>query len=240
MVPDKAHTRSTAMAQPRAQLDHARIRELQEQGLSQRQMAKELGIAESTLRNTLKAMQKAQQSIPEVDTGTPLHQTSQGSDTDTFPVPQTAESGPDVSLSIHIVQEGTPEGDNERHSHQLSKRSDANASPLPAPKTVASVPEVSFSPPKAYKGIPDVSLSPPLFQEIQASWDELQALLAWWRERQQRVQDADNPERTLERQTYHVEKRFIAAIKRDADLERTTIAEVVNRAFARYFAGRNT
>ncbi len=135
---------------------------------------------------------------------------------------------------------GFHSGRNEIHSRQLSTRSDTNASPLPAPETVEGAPEVSLSIPKAHESILDVSLSPPIFQELLASWDELQALLAWWRERQQRVQDADNPERTLERQTYHVEKRFIAAIKRDADLERTTIAEVVNRAFARYFAGRNT
>ena len=63
-------------------------------------------------------------------------------------------------------------------------------------------------------------------------------MLTWWRNRHREVHEAEAPEHKLERQTYHVEKRFIDAIKREADLERTTIAEVVNRAFHQYFIGR--
>src|SRR5712691_3397179 len=54
-----------------APIDHERYRELQSQGLSRRQIAKALGIPESTLRDNLKVMQKGQQSTPEVDLGTP-------------------------------------------------------------------------------------------------------------------------------------------------------------------------
>jgi hypothetical protein len=64
-------------------------------------------------------------------------------------------------------------------------------------------------------------------------------MLTWWRARQQQGQDADAPERKLERQTYHVEQRFIAAVKREADLTGESYAAVVNRAFAQYFAGRS-
>ncbi|HSX79236.1 MAG TPA: hypothetical protein VLQ80_11790 [Candidatus Saccharimonadia bacterium] len=67
----------------------------------------------------------------------------------------------------------------------------------------------------------------------------VQALLAWWRERHQLVQDAAAPERQLERQTYHVEKRFIEAVRREADLTGESYAAIVNRAFAQYFASKS-
>ena len=68
---------------------------------------------------------------------------------------------------------------------------------------------------------------------------DLQALLAWWRDRQHLVQDAAAPERQLERQTYHVEKRFIEAVRREADLTGESYAAIVNRAFAQYFASKS-
>jgi DNA-binding transcriptional regulator LsrR (DeoR family) len=68
--------------------------------------------------------------------------------------------------------------------------------------------------------------------------DELADLLTWWRERKQLMQTSHDPEHETERKTYHVEKRYIAAIERDADLERVSITEIVNRAFRHYFAGK--
>ena len=54
------------------------------------------------------------------------------------------------------------------------------------------------------------------------------------------MEQGGDPERALQRQTYHVEKRFIEAIRREADLQGLTYAAVVNRAFAQYFADRPT
>src|SRR5713101_4216155 len=61
------------MPKARAPLDYDRYQELHRQGLSQRLIAKELGIAESTLRDNLKVMQKAQTSPggPQGAQGTP-------------------------------------------------------------------------------------------------------------------------------------------------------------------------
>jgi hypothetical protein len=42
----------------------------------------------------------------------------------------------------------------------------------------------------------------------------------------------------LTRQTYHVERRYIDAVKREADRTGESYAAIVNRAFAQYFAGR--
>ena len=109
---------------------------------------------------------------------------------------------------------------------------------LPAP------PEASYSlsaPPGADE--PEVApraaaLSPDLAAELTAAWPDLQALAHWWQERHRLAQEDDTPERKLVRQTYHIEQRYIDAVRREADLTRESYAAVVNRAFARYFAGR--
>jgi transcriptional regulator with XRE-family HTH domain len=65
--------------------------------------------------------------------------------------------------------------------------------------------------------------------------DDLQEMLAWWRERKRALQTESDTEQETQRQTYHVQKRYIAAIKRASDLERVSITEIVNRAFAQFF-----
>jgi hypothetical protein len=87
-------------------------------------------------------------------------------------------------------------------------------------------------------GPPQVSLSPQMAEDLTALWPDLQALAHWWHERQRLAQEDDAPDRKLTRQTYHVEQRYIDAVKREADRTGESYAAVVNRAFARYFAGR--
>ena len=64
---------------------------------------------------------------------------------------------------------------------------------------------------------------------------ELQEMLAWWRKRKRALQTEGETEQETERKTYHVQKRYIEAIQRASDLERVSITEIVNRAFAHYF-----
>jgi DNA-binding transcriptional regulator YiaG len=85
-------------------------------------------------------------------------------------------------------------------------------------------------------GTPSAHLTFPFADELTRSMGELQEVLAWWRERKQSLAEARDGTRKRRRQTYHVEERHIEAIRRAADLERTDLAEIVNRAFARYFA----
>src|SRR6266446_8017113 len=82
------------------------------------------------------------------------------------------------------------------------------------------------------------AFSPALGAELTAIWPDLQALASWWQQRQHLAQQDDDPDRKLARQTYHVEQRYIDAVKREADRTGESYAAVVNRAFARYFAGR--
>jgi thiamine pyrophosphate-dependent acetolactate synthase large subunit-like protein len=85
---------------------------------------------------------------------------------------------------------------------------------------------------------PPVPSSSALLDALAALWPELQAVAHWWQERQSLAQQDDAPDRQLTRQTYHVEQRYIDAVKQEADRTGESPAAVVNRAFARYFAGR--
>src|SRR2546428_9685834 len=151
------------MPKVRAPFDIDRYQALKAEGYSNRQIAQELAIPESTLRDNLKVLQPA----------------------------PTLERGP-------LVDVGTP--------HEL--------------------PEVHVSPPNVHLSAQDRA--------------DLQALLAWWRDRQRLVADAAAPGRELVRQTYHIEQRFIDAVRRESDLTGESYAAIVNRAFARYFGATST
>jgi len=100
---------------------------------------------------------------------------------------------------------------------------------LPAPDEREDTPRVEA---------PPVAPSSALLEELTALWPELQAVARWWQERQLLAQQDDTPDRKLTRQTYYVEQRYINAVKQEADRTGESHAAVVNRAFARYFAGR--
>jgi hypothetical protein len=92
--------------------------------------------------------------------------------------------------------------------------------------------------PQDHPGPQQVSVSPQVPKDLTALWPDLQALAHWWQERQRLAQQDETPDRQLVRQTYHIEQRYIDAVRREADRTGESYAAVVNRAFARYFAGR--
>ena len=94
-----------------------------------------------------------------------------------------------------------------------------------------------MSQPLVHHGPPVVTLLPELVASLTAAWPDLVAMLTWWRERQQ-LTAGDDQARELVRQTYHIDKRFIEAVKREAALTGTSYSAVVNRAFAEYFGRR--
>jgi hypothetical protein len=322
------------MPKARTPLDVDRYQELLRQGLSLRQIAKALGIPESTLRNNLQVLQKAQasQGLPQTDQGTPeVHtrlpvyppEAAQGVPQG---LPEATVGGhqPEVSLGPPQADLGVPEGTPEEYHGPPEERprwppeGDLGLSVGPHPEDLGipeSTPAVSLGPPqpdqaetaalparptpppqrggpratvgKPITGLPEVhlggpplyihpgisdsseesavggeeveevhqgipalpepappqgdpgsALSPPLAEALTTAWPEIQHMLAWWRDRQRLMQDATAPDRQLERQTYHVEKRFIEAVRREADLTGESYAAIVNHAFAQYFAGK--
>jgi hypothetical protein len=153
--------------------------------------------------------------------------------------PQAKHKTPSPAISVPEVHQGPPT------ILPASERPEAlpvHETLLPAP------PEASYSlptPPGADEQevaprvpSPPAALSPDLAAELTAAWPDLQALAHWWQERHHLAQQDDTPDRKLARQTYHVEQRYIDAVKREADRTGESYAAVVNQAFARYFAGR--
>jgi hypothetical protein len=64
---------------------------------------------------------------------------------------------------------------------------------------------------------------------------DLLELVQWWRGRKVALRAGPAAGTKTQRITYHVEARWIAAIKQAADLEHVSITEIVNRAFHAYF-----
>ena len=67
---------------------------------------------------------------------------------------------------------------------------------------------------------------------------DLQELVSWWQDRKATLHQASDASRETERTTFHVERRWIEAIRRQADLDHLTITQVVNETFRRHFESR--
>lgn len=83
-----------------------------------------------------------------------------------------------------------------------------------------------------------VDTSPDPEQTLITLIPTLQELAAWWEDRKATIAKIANATQETERTTFHVEKRWIEAIRRQADIDHLTITQVVNRAFATFFMGK--
>ena len=63
----------------------------------------------------------------------------------------------------------------------------------------------------------------------------LRKLIAWWHERTAAIERASDASRHTERITFHVEQRWIEAIRKKSDLDEMTLTQIVNEAFRQYF-----
>jgi hypothetical protein len=90
--------------------------------------------------------------------------------------------------------------------------------------------------PAAAKSTPDVNMGTLTPPQIAA----LPELLDWWQRRQETRAAAAAGERQTARVTFHIEKRWIDAIRRQAALDHATITQIVNRAFQAFFTDRPT
>jgi hypothetical protein len=95
-------------------------------------------------------------------------------------------------------------------------------------------------------GVPGVQPRTPeeRLLELQAAvdwWREshgtLDALMAWWRHREAALQAMED-DAAMEWAAYRVERRWIAAIRRQADVEGVTTSTVVNQVLSTYWDRR--
>ena len=73
-----------------------------------------------------------------------------------------------------------------------------------------------------------------LRSELIDAWEDLKEMQAWWRARKRALQ-SDHSRQETQQQIYDVEKCYIEAITRAADVEGVSITDIVNRAFRQYF-----
>lgn len=66
-------------------------------------------------------------------------------------------------------------------------------------------------------------------------YQALRELVAWWHERTATIERASDASRQTERITFHVEQRWIEAIRKKSDLDEMTLTQIVNEAFRQYF-----
>ena len=88
--------------------------------------------------------------------------------------------------------------------------------------------------------IPDVSTQgglPVYNDELISMISDLTEIVIWWHERKATLHQASDASRETERTTFHVERRWVEAIRRQADLDGLTITQVVNEAFRQHFEG---
>jgi hypothetical protein len=80
---------------------------------------------------------------------------------------------------------------------------------------------------------PERHHGPPLPHELLEAWEDLKEMQAWWRARKRALQ-TEPAHQEIQRQTYDVQTRYIAAIACAADAEGVSIMAMVNRAFQQY------
>ena len=71
-------------------------------------------------------------------------------------------------------------------------------------------------------------------------FNDLREIVDWWRDRRATLQPSPDTSRKTERVTFDVEQRWLEAIRRQADLDGTTMIQVINQAFEAFFAEKET
>ena len=66
--------------------------------------------------------------------------------------------------------------------------------------------------------------------------NDLRELVDWWRARREALQPSPDASRKTERVTVDVEQRWLEALRKQAELDGTTITQVVHQAFQAFFA----
>jgi Homeodomain-like domain len=97
-------------------------------------------------------------------------------------------------------------------------------------KKLDAAPPPEATPEVSTQGVPQV-----YSDMLLTMMSDLQELVLWWQGRKSTLLQASDASRETERTTFHVERRWIDAIRRQADLDHLTITQVVNEAFRQYF-----
>jgi lambda repressor-like predicted transcriptional regulator len=132
-------------------------------------------------------------------------------------------------LSRHQIEEMRAQGLSQR---EISRRTGMPRTTLQRLLKAPMVPEV------IPKGRLEVTPSRPVPQSVAEVGPVLLEMAAWWVQRQAAAAAPVCGPRETRRYTFHAEVSLIDLVQREADAERVSYSEVINRALRQYFVGR--
>ena len=115
---------------------------------------------------------------------------------------------------------------------EISKRTGIPRSTLQRLLKAPLIPEVMPT------GPPEVAQGRPLPMRLQDAEAVLLELVVWWQERKAAMSLPVGGHRETRRYTFHAELALIELVQREADAERVSYSEVINRALRQYFSGK--
>jgi hypothetical protein len=88
------------------------------------------------------------------------------------------------------------------------------------------------------EGPPQVAESRPLPQSLAEAGPVLLEMAAWWMQRQAAAASPVGGHRETKRYTFHAEVSLIDLVQREADAERCSYSQIINRVLRQYFVGK--
>jgi hypothetical protein len=131
-------------------------------------------------------------------------------------------------LSRHQIEDMRAQGLSQR---EISRRTGIPRSTMQRLLKAPHVPEV------LPEGPPQVADSRPLPQSLVEAGPVLLEMAAWWMQRQAAAATSVGGRGETRRYTFHAEVSLIDLVQREADAERVSYSEVINRALRQYFGG---
>jgi IclR helix-turn-helix domain len=132
-------------------------------------------------------------------------------------------------LSRHDLEHMLAQGLSQR---EISRRTGIPRSTMQRLLKAPHIPEV------LPEGRPKVAPSRPVPQSVAEARPVLLEMAAWWMQRQAGAAAPVGGPREIRRYTFHAEVPLIDLVQREADAERVSYSEVINRALRQYFVGR--
>jgi Helix-turn-helix len=133
------------------------------------------------------------------------------------------------ALSRHDLEQMLAQG--------LSQREMSRQTGIPR-STIQRLLKAPYIPEVLPEGPPQVAESRPLPQSLVEAGPVLLEMAKWWVQRQAAAASPVGGRVETRRYTFHAEVSLIDLVQREADAERCSYSQIINRALRQYFMGR--
>lgn len=133
------------------------------------------------------------------------------------------------AVSRHDIEHMLTQGLSQR---EISRRTGIPRSTIQRLLKAPMVPEV------IPEGRPEVAPRRPLPQSLVDAGPVLLEMAEWWVQRQAAAASPVGGHVETKRYTFHADTSLIDLVQREADAERVSYSEIINRALRQYFVGR--